>query len=211
MGSLKTFAVGSGILLSTALATMLGTSPVNAKPNFCAIDSINDISNGTTINFEEPGNTPNEILSPFNMQVQLNSNSDVVLTTETYVITGTSDAPVQNRGLFSTFGGSFRIVTTGTPWRAVGISAIPSAGTTNTTFKAYDINGNLLVSLTRNLVNSDGTIDGANKAATFLGLLSPKVPISSIELSGVNVVWDSLRFTPLDSKGKPDKCKMFDD
>jgi hypothetical protein len=149
------------------------------------VPCIGDIVNGTTINFEQPGTTANDILPAFNMI----ASPDVFITTFVPEAVGTSCAPLNNRAMF----GPVQIFTTGSPWSAIGVTGGGTIiGLTETlTLTAFGANGAEL-----------GSVTGINTQQLplqflFLGF-SSTTPISSIDLTSTdpNVGWDNLTFAP---------------
>jgi hypothetical protein len=158
--------------------------------------SIKSIS-GQTIDFEEPGATPNDILPSFHT-LEL---SNATLTTLMPGLVGNVNAPISNRTLF---GSSVYIETTGLPWNAVGITgAASSPGQIRLlTITAYDVNGTQLGSDTTSFGPTDSSLNAFNEAAVFLGFSSTQ-PIGAIRLTSnnANTAWDSLTFSVVPEPG----------
>jgi len=175
-----------------AAILLLGGS-VTAEAGVTPLFSIADIPAGTTIDFEQPGLTANDILPTFDMLAA----PDVPITTLTFPVTGNSAAPISDRALF---GAGFRITTTGLPWNAIGLTGIGEILGQDRTLEltAFDINGTELGSLTRLFAPADSSFAAFNAAAVFLGLAST-TPIESIVLTSdnPNTAWDNLRFSPV--------------
>lgn len=176
-----------------AIGLLLSLEAVPSQADVVAISSINDIVNGTTIDFEQPGSTANDILPMFDMTATPN----VVIDTLTFPVTGNIDAPISNRALFPAFA-VLRIQTTGKPWNQIGLTGIATIlGASRTlTLRAFDISNIELGSVTRVFAPVDSSFAAFNAAAVFLGL-SSTTPIHAIELTSdnPNTAWDSLRFS----------------
>ncbi len=172
------------------LALLLSAS--SARGSVIAIASIADIT-GTTINFEQPGDTANAILPGFDMVAV----PDESITTLIPAVTGNSSAPISDRALFSN---GFLIETTGSPWVQIGLAGVGTEfGVSRTlTLSAFDKNGFELGSITRIFAPANASISAYNAAAVFLGLES-MTPIYAIGLASddPNVAWDNLRFEPV--------------
>jgi hypothetical protein len=180
--------LGQPGIIAIGLLLLLGAAHTQA--DVVTISSIKDIVNGTTIDFEQPGSTANDILPIFDMIATPN----VGITTFTSAVTGNNDAPISDRALF----GDLRIQTTGKPWNEIGLTGVGNQlGVIRTlTLTAFDINNIELGSVTREFAPVDSSFEAYNAAAVFLGL-SSTTPIFAIELSSdnPNVGWDNLRFT----------------
>jgi len=74
------------------------------------ITCITNIVQGTTIDFEQPGTTANNVLPAFHMIAV----PDAPITTFVPPVTGNSCAPISNRAMF---GHGFEVMATGRPWR----------------------------------------------------------------------------------------------
>jgi hypothetical protein len=152
--------------------------------------SIRDIS-GQTIDFEQPGATPNDILPAF----QMLEISNASLTTLMSGLIGNVNAPISNRTLF---GGSLYIKTTDLPWSAIGITgAASSTGQTRLlTITAYDVDGAQMGTETKAFFPTDNSPLAFNDAAVFLGFSSTQ-PIGAIRLTSnnPNTAWDDLTFS----------------
>jgi hypothetical protein len=152
--------------------------------------SIRSIS-GQTINFEQPGATPNDILSAY----QMLEISNASLTTLISGLVGNVDAPISNRTLF---GSSLYIETTGLPWNAIGITgAASSPGQSRfLTITAYDVNGRQMGTDPSIFSPTDNSPLAFNAAAVFLGFSSTQ-PIGAIRLTSnnPNTAWDNLTFS----------------
>lgn len=174
-------------IIAIGLLFLLEAAPTQA--DVVAISSIEDIVNGTTIDFEQ-GSTANDILPIFDMTATPNVRIDTL----TPPVTGNSDAPISNRALL----GVLRIQTTGKPWNQIGLTGIATLlGVSRTlTLRAFDISNIELGSVTRVFAPVDSSFVAFNAAAVFLGL-SSTTPIHAIELTtnNPNTAWDSLRFS----------------
>lgn len=176
-----------------AMGLLLSLAAVCSRADVVPISSIDDIVDATTIDFEEPGSTANDILPMFDMT----ATPDVVIDTLTIPITGNSDAPIANRALFPAFA-VLRIQTTGKPWNQIGLTgAATILGASRTlTLRAFDTSNVELGSVTRVFAPVDSSFEAFNAAAVFLGL-SSTTPIHAIELTSdnPNTAWDSLTFS----------------
>lgn len=170
----------------------------NASFALTPLISIREIS-GQTIGFEQPGATPNDILSAFQMLEVSNAS----LTTLMSGLVGNVNAPISNRTLF---GASLYIKTTGLPWNAIGITGAASIPGQSCflTITAYDVNGAELGKDPRIFDPFDNSPAAFNSAAVFLGFSSTR-PLGSILLtsSNANTAWDDLTFSVVPEPSLP--------
>ncbi len=174
--------------LMGAMFCLLGVTSAQAGPISC----ITDIPDGTTIDFEQPGTTVNNILPAFNMIAV----PDRIITTFVSPVTGNSCAPINSRAMF---GEGFRILTTGNPWSQIGLTGVGGTFTQSVTLtlRAFDTNSVQLGSVTKVFPSvALNDFQTYNAAAIFLGF-SSTTPIFSVELTSdnPNVGWDNLRFS----------------
>jgi hypothetical protein len=171
------------------LSAMFLALPLGTWADVEEIPCIYDIVEGTTIDFEEPGDMVNDILPNYNMYAVPNK----LITTFVSWVTGNDCAPINNRAGFSD---GFRIETSGGPWDEIGMAAIGTFLYEDRTFTlyAYDIDDNLLGSVTK-YFDGGYDFDTYNAGVVFLGL-SSTTPIYAIELisDNPNVGWDHLRY-----------------
>jgi len=172
----------------SGLVLLFGVASAQAE----SIPCITDILGGTTIDFEQPGTTANDVLPAFDMIAA----PDTPITTLVSPVTGNSCAPISDRAMF---GQGFQILTTGQPWSQIGLTGVGTVfGLSETlTLTAFGMNGVELGSVTEvfpSVVFPPFT--DYNAAAVFLGF-SSSTPIFSIELTSTdpNVAWDDLRFS----------------
>lgn len=188
---------------TVAYVTIATLSGVWAGSSSAAvINSIGDIANGITIDFENGVNAqnPNTVLNDFNMMASQIDSLGPILTQFTFPVLGNIDAPISGGAL----GGIARIETTDSPWSTIGISGVTSILTVDgmLTLTAFDILGNEIESSSL-LFDAPDTVDfdAYNDAAVFLGIQSD-VPIYAIELTADlfgahangNVGWDNLTY-----------------
>ncbi len=187
MNSYRTAACRSCVFASVSLIAFFC---VNAGVALTPLLSIRDIS-GQTINFEQAGATPNDILPAYQM-LELSNASLITLASG---LVGNVDAPISNRTLL---GASLYIETTGLPWNAIGITgAASTVGQIRLlSITAYDVNGAQLGTDTASFFPTDNSPTAFNDAAVFLGFSSTR-PIGAIRLTSnnANTAWDDLTFS----------------
>jgi hypothetical protein len=153
------------------------------------IPCIYDIVEGTTIDFEESGQWVNDILPNYDMYAVPNK----LVTTFVSWVVGNDCAPINNRAGFSD---GFRLETSGGPWGEIGMTAIGTILYEDRTFtlRAYDINDNLLGSVTKEF-DAGYDFDSYNEGAVFMGV-SSTTPIYAVELisDNPNIGWDHVRY-----------------
>lgn len=195
---------------------------MNTKTMFCAtlsllfvatcgsasaitIDSIRDIANGITIDFEEAQNQQDANLVLQNYGI---TASDLIfgiprLTEFVSWVEGNHDAPIGGISMF----GTLRMETTASPWSTIGLSGITTVLTQDAfvTMVAYDILGAEIETVTGFVDLPDAfDQDGYNDAAAFIGIQSD-TPIYAIEVfadvvgndNDLNIAWDNLTFVPV--------------
>jgi hypothetical protein len=165
------------------------------------LNSITQIINGTTIDFENfaTHSPANDVLQNHNM-VSSRGDGGSVTTFVTWV-EGNIDAPISGNALFAA---NHLIETTGDPWHQIGLTG--NSGELDDqirhlTLNAFDQAGNLIMSISRDHIGTpisgpSGTwIQLANERTVFLGI-SSDTAIYSIELlSSGSVAWDNLTYS----------------
>jgi len=173
------------------LAVMSLTLPLTARADVQEIPCIDDITGGTTEDFESLYGTPvNDVLVNHDMTAV----PDKISTTFVSWVVGNDCAPISSQ---AGFGDDFRIETTGEPWDAIGFSVVGTLLNEDRTFNlyAYDQDGELLGSIQKVFDAGDGQ-DSYNEGAVFVGLSSTDTPIYSVRMTSdnPNVGWDNITY-----------------
>ncbi len=182
--------------LLVVIALLLGAiNPLSASVT--QISSILDIEGGTTIDFEdtEDPQIANLYLSSYSIEV----SPDRSISGFVPWVTGNADAPIERRNIpYLPFPEDI-IRTTASPWTVFGFTFVRTLlGESSTmTIEAFDINSNIIGSVTGEFVPEDSSQQAYNEAATFLGIMSTE-PIYSVKLTSLlNTGIDHITFVPV--------------
>ena len=183
------------LALQGMLTVLLLLSPLTAGGQVTVLDCADQIS-GTVIDFDQPADLVNEILSGFDME----SVPNQIVTSLVPWVVGN---PCAGFGDQAGFSDGFVISTTGDPWGKIGLSALGTllAQDREITLNVYDIDGNLL-GTTSGTFMPGNSMDDFNAGVLFLGFEST-TPIHSFELlaDNPNIAWDEIRFEPVCTVG----------
>lgn len=182
--------------LLVVIALLLGAIDLSPA-SVIQISSILDIEGGTTIDFEDTEN--HQIVNPYLSSYGIEVSPDRYTTTFVPWVTGNPDAPIERRSITYRPFPKDIIRTTASPWVVFGFTFVRTIlGESSTmTIEAFDIDGNIIGSVTGEFVPEDSSQQAYNEAATFLGIMSTE-PIYSVKLTSLlNTGIDHITFVPV--------------